>query len=145
MSPSPNPSFRPQGQFIDQERRRARKAFEYAQKGNKECAATYRTVVLKFPTMIKTNGLAYSLAFAYSKRKERAYQLLYQQLSEWLSTEPQEMLQFDTDRKEFIDQLLHLESEELMWATHEVMKLLDWMKRFVGEVPKASKDESTVL
>ena len=120
-----------QAQYIDQQR--ARKALEYAHIGKRKSAAAYRTVVLKFPMMIKANGLAYALAFAYSKKKEKAYQLLYQQIEEWLRIEPQELLVFDTNREEFIDRLLHLTSQELMWATHEVMKLLDWMKRFVEE------------
>lgn len=120
--------------FIDQQR--ARKALEFAKVGNEKAAAQYRTVVLRFPMMIKVNGLAYSLAFAYSKR-EASYKLLYDQLFEWLQIEPQRLLPFKKKPQyretEFIENLLDLNVDELLWATQEVMKLLDWMKRFVGE------------
>lgn len=123
--------------LIDQQR--ARKALQYAFAGIKatqsahSSQSTYRTVVLRFPMMIKVNGLAYSLAFAFSKaKKDVAYRMIYRDIHNWLLEDPQGLLSLDKEN-EFIQSIIELEFNELMWATHEVLKLLNWMKRFVQE------------
>jgi CRISPR-associated protein Cmr5 len=113
------------------EQRRAAKAWEFvnrvkekAQKDQKD----YDSWVKKVPVLILTNGLGQTVAFLKSKKDEEK-QLLYEHLSEWLTSEVAWSPQAQ-QRSDLIDRLIHESSQNYRRATVEALSFLNWLKRF---------------
>jgi len=142
------------------ERERAKFAYECAEKGrdikNKAHLDNmgwfeddkYKSYVQKFPMLIKTNGLASTIAFYNSKKTKtkkvnneekksgeeknpyNAYDLILYQLTEWLKQEPKGILNGKLQNKDLIKAILELNSDEYRAVTNEVLSFLTWLKRF---------------
>lgn len=107
------------------EQGRAKKAFEFATKGNKE--KQYDSYVKKIPMLIKTNGLGATYAFVKSKENENAYKLIYLQTAEWLR------LKGLIGEKELIEEIVSKDSLTYRLITNEILALFNWLRRFVKE------------
>jgi len=80
----------------------------------------------RLPAMIKTNGLAQSLAFYYSKTEE--HKDIYNIIEKWFQTEAKHLpFQVETD---FIEFIISCEANLYRFATMETLDLLNWMRRF---------------
>jgi CRISPR-associated protein Cmr5 len=92
----------------------------------------YKGYVKKIPVLIKTNGLGNTLAFMRSKKKV-AYDLLYQQFSEWLSKSecPCKALPAGKDLLEFV---ISQPSPVYRHITKELIALLTWMRRLADSL-----------
>lgn len=101
-------------------------------------ASDYRSYVKKLPMMIKSNGLGAAITFVYSKKKEGAWNDIYDQLKNWLVVEHpnqplKEMAGKDT---EFADAIISMDSSEYRSVTVETLALLNWLRRFAeGQIP----------
>jgi CRISPR-associated protein Cmr5 len=97
----------------------------------KNLLKNYRSYVKKIPTMILSNGLGQTLAFIKSKsKKENAYKLIYEQLTEYMRSPYPTRIQMPEDKKELIDWVISCDSEKYRYITQEILAFLNWLKRF---------------
>jgi len=90
-----------------------------ADKGNFK--KNYRSYARKFPTLVLTNGLAATVAFAVDKSKsEKAWKEIYKNISEWLKKDNLE------------EYVCSLDSDEYRVVTNEVLALFTWIRRFAS-------------
>ncbi|MCG0314484.1 MAG: type III-B CRISPR module-associated protein Cmr5 [Calditerricola sp.] len=135
---------------------RASVAFAFAQVGKDN--DKYVAYVRRLPSLIQTNGLGAALAFVFAKAKfggdkrgndAKAYELIYQQLREWLFAHSpirdellavrdrvqRENANLYKDEKEreqqlFIDTLISLDADTYRATTRETLAFLQWLRRF---------------
>jgi CRISPR-associated protein Cmr5 len=113
---------------------------------NEKIQKEYRSHAKKLPQMILSNGLGQSLAFTFSKAKdkeENAYHLLYSQLSEYLESESVARIA-KPQNCELIEWVISLDSTQYRYVTEEVLAFLNWLRRFAEGmivVDKESSDE----
>jgi CRISPR-associated protein Cmr5 len=89
-----------------------------------KCAPEYRTIAVKAPSLIATNGLGQTLAFLRSKPNREPFRLLYKDLAEWVAGQ----LGVQGD---LLDWLVNgATSQQYRLATVEALALLQWLKRF---------------
>lgn len=102
----------------------------------------YRSIVMKLPTMIITNGLGQTLAFLKSKgkgEKNKPEEKLYRDIENWLNKRVHWTV---TGKLELIEKIIALPSDKFRYVTAETLSFLSWMRRFADAVlPK----EDTVL
>jgi CRISPR-associated protein Cmr5 len=92
----------------------------------------YRSIVMKSPTMIITNGLGQTLAFLKSKGKNdksKPEEKLYRDIESWLDKRVQW-----TARGELMEKVIVLPNDKFRHATAETLSFLSWMKRFADAV-----------
>jgi CRISPR-associated protein Cmr5 len=92
----------------------------------------YRSVVMKSPTMIITNGLGQTLAFLKSKGKNdenKPEEKLYKDIEGWLNKRVKW-----TAKGELIEKVIALPNDKFRYATSETLSYLSWMKRFADAV-----------
>ncbi len=137
------------------EQGRAKFAYDCAEDGRKICHGNeiknewykddkYKSYVQKFPMLVKTNGLGSALAFYASKRQKEkdnkkagtknnpknAYDLIYNQITEWLKKEPKGLLSDRLNNNDLVKVLMDLDSIEYRAVTNEVLAFFTWLKRF---------------
>lgn len=88
----------------------------------------YTSYIKKLPAMIKTNGLAQSLAFYCSKKG--SHKEIYQVIDKWFRSEAKH-LPFKVDQ-DFVQFIISCESDLYRFATMETLDLLNWMRRFAN-------------
>lgn len=133
----------PRNRRLELGRNRAETAFVNAKSGSKEdFKAEYKSLVLKSPALVKTNGLLATAAFLFSKRKSvsgKAHELLYDQIAKWL--EKREMVTLtDGGYDDFAKVLTELSYAEVRVATNETLAYLSWLKRFSEGLIDKDKD-----
>lgn len=103
---------------------RAKFAFDEVKKISSR-QSEFRSLVRSFPTLVQVNGLTAAVAFLYAKGKEEQkneHKMLYDILSKKLCA--------TGDKKNLMERILNLGSNELRLDTAEAMALLVWIKRF---------------
>lgn len=105
----------------------------------------YKSYVEKVPMRIKTNGLGATFAFIKSKRAKKknekvpgteensknAYDLIYQQVAEWLKKEPKKLISDILKNGEDLEKvIISLDSPEYRALTIEVLAFFIWLRRF---------------
>ncbi len=103
----------------------------------------YKSYIKKMLTMIYNNGLGPTLAFVVSKKTgqekdrkpgmvenpQKAYDLIYWQLGQWLSMDPKKILPLGND-EDLVLAVVSLKSKRYKYVTRELVSLLSWVKRF---------------
>ena len=116
------------------EQGRASYAYDCAVSG-KNCGEPkeYKSYVKKIPMMIKTNGLGSALAFIQSKsgsgKGHKAYQMLYDQMKEWLKKSEVGYIP-SSNNEDLVKLIINMDSAEYRACTVEILSLLNWLKRF---------------
>lgn len=115
------------------EQQRASKAWDFVNEVDKKDEKTkkkYRSLALKTPVLIMTNGLGQTLAFFKSKKEE--HELLYGHLTKWLIDESKIY-----QSGELIEKVIKEGSSKYRQATIEALAFLNWIKRFAeAELPE---------
>lgn len=94
--------------------------------------AEYKSHVKKIPVLIQTNGLGNTLAYLISKGKtndpKNAYNLIYEQISEWLRSDSTgcALLPQDKDLLKFV---ISRSSPIYRQITTETLAFLNWLRR----------------
>jgi CRISPR-associated protein Cmr5 len=97
----------------------------------KNLLKNYRSYVKKIPTMILSNGLGQTLAFIKSKsEKGNAYELIYEQLTEYMRSPYTTRIQMPEDKKELVEWVISCDSEKYRYITQEILAFLNWLRRF---------------
>lgn len=131
------------------EQKRAGFAYECAEKGsrltddkNNSKANEYKAYAQKAPALIKTNGLAVTLAFFKAKAKgenpdqcnvemRTAYGLIYSQIRDWIVKCDLKLLSIDEDfNLVLVEEVIKQESASYRAITLEVLAFLQWLRRF---------------
>ena len=126
----------------DLEKERAEFAYECVEKvvdeyeKDSKTANEYKSYVKKIPTLIQTNGLSATLAFMYSKKK--TYEIIYNQIKEWL-----EKREFEID-KELVKWVILKDSSDYRHITSEVMAFFVWLRRFAEGMIEKEKNGKKV-
>ncbi len=93
-------------------------------------SSEYKSYASGFPAMIQMNGLGQAAAFYRSKgvgsdAKARAYQALYDTLSNWLQKPEQPY-----HNQDLLQGITTKNMQAYMLAQAEALALLDWVKKF---------------
>jgi len=120
------------------EQERARYAWQCINEvRNQHFAGDYRSIAVKTPSLILTNGLGQTLAFLKAKGKgdpSDEHEVLYQHISNWLK----QQLKLTDDLLEWI--VNSANSQQYRLATMEALTLLQWLKRFAEAIlPKGEE------
>lgn len=102
---------------------------------DKPFAGEYRTIVIKMPSLILTNGLGQALAYLRSKPERQHFKSFYEDLSGWLKRE----LRISSDLLEWI--VNQANSQEYRLATAKALALLQWFQRFAEAVLPKGRGE----
>ena len=114
-----------------------KKLNEYYLKYGKE----YKSYAKKIPMLIKINGLGST--FAFIKSKGGTYDLIYQQVTEWLKQEPNQLISDKLRKGEDLEAvIISLNSPEYRALTIEVLAFFNWLRRFAdGLIEGDDKNE----
>ncbi|SFQ19948.1 type III-B CRISPR module-associated protein Cmr5 [Caldicoprobacter faecalis] len=121
---------------------------------SKEELNNYRSYTEKIPIMILTNGLGQTLAFIKAKmnvkkegnsgeKKENAYKILYDQISDYLKSEISTRIKMD-ENKDLVEWVISCHLKEYRFITQEILAFMNWLKRFAEgmiEEGEGSKNE----
>lgn len=126
-------------QITNLEHERAKEAWSCIDYVNKDMddkgfKKEYRSIVMKLPTLIITNGLGQTLAFLKSKGKgdeKKPEEKVYQDIGDWLSKNKNINLNANV---ELIEKVIALSSDKFRQVTTETLAYLSWMKRFADAV-----------
>lgn len=109
--------------------------------GDDKIQKNYRSIVRRIPQMILSNGLGQTLAFIYSKKKDRnAFKLLYDQLAEYLKSNTTIRIQMPNN-VELIEWVISLKSFEYRYVTEEILSFLTWLRKFTEGMIEAEEEE----
>lgn len=118
------------------EHERAKEAWNCIDYVNSEKTDTfkkeYRSIVMKSPTLILTNGMGQTLAFLRSKGKgdeSRPEEKLYRDIESWLDKRMRW-----TTKGGLMEKIIALPNDKFRYATSETLSYLSWMKRFADAV-----------
>lgn len=122
------------------EQKRAAKAWSCIDAVNKDIDKSkkkeYRSIVMKLPTLILTNGLGQTLAFLKSKGKNdgsNPAEKVYGDLQGWL-TKPNVVNWGRVTDKELIERIMSIDSTKYRFITIESLSFLNWLKKFADAV-----------
>jgi CRISPR-associated protein Cmr5 len=117
---------------------RAHHAFQAAQAAQQKgesVADDYQSYAKDLPMRIKTNGLGAALAFVKAKQSDSdAYELLYDQLTDWLKTDERAYLLAEGEGTDLVERIVSLDSTAYRAVTREVLAYLSWLRRFAEGV-----------
>jgi CRISPR-associated protein Cmr5 len=121
------------------EQERAKHAWDCVQEvKDKPFAGDYRTIAVKVPSLIVTNGLGQTLAFLKAKGKGEPgneHEVLYRHLTDWVGRK----VNADGDLLSWL--VNTATSQQYRLATMEALALLQWLKRFAeAELPKGREE-----
>ncbi|MGD0856907.1 MAG: type III-B CRISPR module-associated protein Cmr5 [Dehalococcoidia bacterium] len=98
----------------------------------------YKSYTKKVPMYIKTNGLGSTLAFIKSKNSDKAWKMIYSQISKWLKSCTPPWLE---DGDELVEKIIALSSAEYRAVTVEVLALFNWLRRFAEGLIEGDADD----
>lgn len=116
------------------EQRRASKAWEFVNEVKDDIKSRYRSLALKAPVLILTNGLGQTLAFLKSK-KENEHQLFYTHIQTWLIEETK----IYESSGDLLKKIMEGDSTKYRQATNEALAFISWIKRFAEAVLPAKE------
>ncbi|MCL0028419.1 type III-B CRISPR module-associated protein Cmr5 [Peptococcaceae bacterium] len=110
---------------------REKELIENLKSFHKKLQKEYKSYVKKIPMLIRTNGLGATFAFMFSKGE--VYELIGEQILEWLKRNEKQILSGIEKINSFSDLVKYsvsLNSPEYRALTIEVLAFLNWLKRF---------------
>jgi CRISPR-associated protein Cmr5 len=129
------------------EQGRAEFAFNCAKTASEksDIADEYKQYAKKLPMMIKTNGLGASLAFYFSKAKNKsgsktAYGYLLEDIGKWLKRPENSHLISLSEKAEggeLLREIVGMDSPQYKSLTVEVLAYLLWLRRFADGIIKS--------
>lgn len=96
--------------------------------GDVEKKKEFKSHVKDIPMMIKTNGLAATYAFVFSKQQKKDYEAIMTITQGWL-VEKQKLFEL-VDGQDFHKTLMSLDQYQYRLAAREIIALFTWLKRY---------------
>ena len=103
---------------------------------NADIAKKYKAYSKRLMAMIRINGLLATITFIKGKGSSldaegKAYKRLYKDIGEWLkSTDCPVNSVYDTNKRDLMDIVVSLNSDEYRVTTKEIMEFVNWLRRF---------------
>ncbi|WKV08542.1 type III-B CRISPR module-associated protein Cmr5 [Thermoanaerobacterium sp. CMT5567-10] len=105
---------------------------------DKKVGSYYKSNSKRLMALIKTNGLAMTLAFMKSSKNKsngeagEAYNLLYGDIDNWLKSPdcPVNALYNKYQEKDMVERVVSFDSYYYRIITKEVMEFINWVRRF---------------
>lgn len=95
------------------------------------------------PTMILQNGMGQTMAFllakADDKKENDKYMFVYRAMLQWTQKGNQEI---KTDKAAFLGFISGLDQSRYMALQEDILKMLQWLKRYAKAFQEESKGES---
>lgn len=119
--------------------KRAKYAYDCVKKvkenEDKKVGSNYKSYSKRLMALIKTNGLAMTLAFMKSSKNKsngEAYNLLYRDIDNWLKSPdcPVNALYNKCQEKDMVERVVSFDSYYYRIITKEVMEFINWVRRF---------------
>ncbi|AFM05732.1 CRISPR-associated protein, Cmr5 family [Bernardetia litoralis DSM 6794] len=151
------------------EQGRAEFAYQCAEKGNEVSLkktdvfenevyykdSKYKSYVKSIPMMIKANGLGATFAFILSKgakdkksdkagtekNPKNAYDLIYLQTYNYLSSFDKLDLFDNTKKEDLVNVIISKDSSQYRYLTVETLAFFNWLRRFAEGLVKGGEDE----
>lgn len=98
----------------------------------KEQVKEYRTIVIKFPALVQTQGLGNALTFLHSKNAA-SHRSLYMTMMQWMKKQ-------DIIAETSLEHLFNLPTPMYRLATEEVIELAIWMKELAEGMIEIEED-----
>jgi len=99
----------------------------------------YKSYAKKFPSLVLSNGLAATIAFALDKSNTKggkAWGIINEDVTKWLKKKG--YLPSDDKLEDYI---CSLDSDEYRIVTNEVLALFEWIRRFASGLIEGEDDE----
>lgn len=90
--------------------------------------------IVGVPTMILSNGLAQTMAFLLSKKKDTKYKDTFDVIKTWLTQEFPALK--NQPEIEFLLSFSELKQDQYLQAQQEALAMLQWLKRYVRAFEK---------
>lgn len=102
---------------------------------DKKLKKEYRSLVMRLPALIITNGLGQTLAYLKAKGKDadpdnNPHERIYRDIQGWLNKRG---IQWQA-KGELIERIITLDSINFRFVTQETLSFLSWLKRFADAV-----------
>lgn len=123
--------------LLNLEKERARYALRKVREAQKDKEVKkhlkqYRSYVEGLPALIHNSGLTGAMAFIKAKSKdkgkEKAYQLIYFTIAEWLSDDKLQLMTLK-NQKNLVEKLIKVNSRTTRLLTRESLNLISWLKK----------------
>lgn len=98
----------------------------------KEQVKEYRTIVIKFPALVQTQGLGNALTFLHSKNSA-SHRSLYMTMMQWMKKQ-------GIIAETSLEHLFNLPTPMYRLATEEVIELAIWMKELAEGMIEIEED-----
>jgi len=121
-----------------------KKPLEQQTNGEEECDENYKSIIAKLPAQILNNGLGATVAFHFSKSKNKkgkvtAHGYVCGQLREWLVM--QHYVQ-SNDLEAFAHDVVALPTTDSRAVTNEALAFLTWLRRFTDGLSGLKQEEN---
>ncbi len=101
------------------------------------------TFIVGMPNMILSNGLGQSLAFLKAKSSKKERNFVFNVLKKYLCEEYSSEFSKEPDDYSFLKKLNELDQAQYIKMQEEVLRMLEWLKRYARAFEKDSnKDKS---
>lgn len=108
---------------------------------DKKFKKEYRSIIMKLPTLIITNGLGQTLAFLKAKGKRddrKPEEKVYRDIESYLFSNKN--IHLPVAQGELIEKVIMLPGDRFRQVTSETLSFLSWMKRFADAVLPKEED-----
>lgn len=103
--------------------------------------SNYATFIVGMPNMILSNGLGQTLAFLKAKSSKEERSFVFKVLKTYLCNEYSSAFQKGLDDFPFLKKLNELDQSEYIEMQEEVLRMLEWLKRYARAFEKEEKSE----
>lgn len=101
------------------------------------------TFIVGMPNMILSNGLGQSLAFLKAKSSKKERNLVFNVLKKYLCEEFSSEFSKEPDDYSFLKKLNELDQTQYIKMQEEVLRMLEWLKRYARAFEKDSKKDKS--
>lgn len=101
------------------------------------------TFIVGMPNMILSNGLGQSLAFLKAKSSKKERNFVFNVLKKYLCEEYSSEFSKEPDDYSFLKKLNELDQAQYIKMQEEVLRMLEWLKRYARAFEKDSKKDKS--
>lgn len=104
--------------------------------------SSHATFIVGMPNMILSNGLGQSLAFLKAKSSKKEREFVFKILKKYLCEEFGSVFSGSDDDFDFLEKLNTISQAEYIKMQEEVLRMLEWLKRYARAFQKEDKKEA---
>lgn len=105
-------------------------------------SSDYATFIVGMPNMILSNGLGQSLAFLKAKSAKKEREFVFKVLKKYICGEFSSDFPSQADDFSFLKKLNEIDQAKYIQIQEEVLRMLEWLKRYARAFQKEDKKEA---